>query len=107
MARGSEKILDRLFRALASGARRDILTLAARERCAVTQLAAVLKMRQPAVSKHVRVLVEAALLSKTRNGRFCWCRLRPSAFEPARKSIEKLCCAARRSPRSKATRGIG
>lgn len=106
MANGSANVLDRVFRALASAPRREILRLAARERCAVTQFAAQLKMSEPAVSKHVRVLVDAALLSKTREGRFRWCRLRRSAFEPARESIEKLCCTIERPSRRKATRAI-
>ena len=91
MASSREKALDRLFRALASAPRREILRLAARQKCAVMQFAAQLNMSQPAVSKHVRVLVDAALLSKTRDGRYRWCRLRRSAFEPARESIEELC----------------
>ena len=106
MARSSTKVLDRVFRALASAPRRQILRLAARERCAVTQFAAQLKMSEPAVSKHVRVLVDAALLSKSREGRFCWRRLERSAFVPVRKSIEKLCGTIERSPRRKAFRTI-
>ena len=38
------KILDRLFRALASGPRREILRLAGQERCAIMQFAAELKL---------------------------------------------------------------
>ena len=106
MAEGSANPVDRAFRALASSTRRQILRLAARDRCAVTQFAAQLKMSEPAVSKQVRVLVDAALLSKTREGRFCWCCLRRSAFAPARESIEKLCLPIARSPRRKAMRTI-
>ena len=91
MASGRAKTLDRLFRALASAPRREILRLAGRQRCAVTQFATQLNVSQSAVSKHVRVLLDAALLSKTRDGRYRWCRLRRSAFEPARESIEELC----------------
>ena len=90
MASGCAKALDRLFRALASAPRRESLRLAARQKCAVTQFAAQLTMSEPAVS-NLRVLVDAALLTKTRDGRYCWCRLRRSAFEPARESIEGLC----------------
>ena len=90
MPERSGKALDRLFRALASGPRREIMRLAAREKCAVTQIAAQLKMREPAASKHVRVLVNAALLSKTREGRYQWCRLNRDAFEPVCQSIEEL-----------------
>jgi len=81
--------LDRLFRALASEPRRKILRLAAGERSAVTQFVSRLKMSQPAVSKHVSVLVDAGL-SKTREGRHRWCRLNPYAFEPVCASIEDL-----------------
>jgi len=93
VASGRAKTLDRLFRALASAPRREILRLAGRQRCAVTQFATQLNVSQSAVSKHVRVLVDAALLSKTRDGRYRWCRLRRSAFEPACESIEELCKA--------------
>lgn len=91
MASGRAKALDRLFRALASAPRREIVRLAARQKCAVTQLATQLNMSQPSVSKHIRVLVDAALLTKTRDGRYRWCRLRRSALEPAHESIEELC----------------
>jgi DNA-binding transcriptional ArsR family regulator len=67
MSYRSAEALDRIFRALASQPRRMILRLAARQRCAVTQFAAQLKMSEPAISKHVRVLVDAELLSKTRD----------------------------------------
>ena len=102
MARGNGKVLDRLFRALASRARRNILRLTAREKCAVTRLAALLKMSEPAVSKHVRVLVDARLLFKSRQGRYRWCRARRSAFELALASIEELCGVSSRSPRRRA-----
>jgi DNA-binding transcriptional ArsR family regulator len=91
VASGCAKALDRLFRALASAPRREILRLAARQKCAVTQFATQLNMSQPVESKHVRVLVDAALITKTRDGRYRSCRLRRSAFEPARESIEELC----------------
>lgn len=106
MGKGGANVLDRVFRALASARRREILRLAARGRCAVTQFAAQLKMNQPAVSKHVRVLVDAALLSKNREGRFRWCQLRRSALKTALESIEKLCCATTRSQRRQATRRL-
>ena len=103
MASCRAKALDRLFRALASAPRREILRLAARQKRAVPQFAAQLNMSQPAVSKHVRVLVDAALLSKTRDGRYRWCRLRRSAFEAARESIEELCEAVPLISRRRAT----
>jgi hypothetical protein len=51
VASGCAKALDRLFRALASAPRREILRLAARQKCAVMQFAAQLNMSESAVSK--------------------------------------------------------
>ncbi|UJR84651.1 ArsR/SmtB family transcription factor [Sandaracinus amylolyticus] len=82
--------LDRVFHALASAPRREILRRAARERCTVGQLAAHFDMSLAAVAKHVKVLEEAALLRATREGRLHWCELDPAALEPARASIEEL-----------------
>ena len=82
--------LDRVFHALASAPRREILRRAARERCTVGQLAASFDMSLAAVSKHVKVLEEASLLRATREGRLHWCELDPAALEPARASIEEL-----------------
>ena len=106
MALGSAKALNRLFRALANETRREILRLAAREKCTATQFVTQLKMREPAVSTHVRVLVDGALLSKTREGRFCWCRLRRRALELAREWIEKLSRAIARPSRRKTKRAM-
>lgn len=100
----SAKGLDRVFRAQARARRREILLLAAREKCTVMQFVAQLKISEPAVSKHVRVLVDAALLSKTREGRFRPCHLTRSALDPARECIEKLRRTIARSPKRKAMR---
>ena len=82
--------LDRIFRALASEPRREILRRAAQQPCTVTQLAEHFDMTLAAVSKHIRVLEDANLLSPTHEGRVHWCRLNPQTLEPARSSIETL-----------------
>ncbi|PYL81334.1 MAG: hypothetical protein DMF21_05545 [Verrucomicrobia bacterium] len=58
---------------------------------------AQLNMSEPAVSKHVRVLVDAALVSKATKGATAGADARRSAFELARESVEELCGPARRS----------
>jgi len=82
--------LDRVFRALASEPRREILRRAAQQPCTVTQLAEHFDMTLAAVSKHIRVLEDANLLSPTHEGRLHWCRLNPQTLDPARSSIEAL-----------------
>ena len=100
MARGNGKVLDRLFRALASRARRNILRLAAREKCAVTQLAVLLKIEACARTCRCDVAL------KIREGRYRWCRARRSAFALALASIEELCGVPPRSPRRRAEQNI-
>jgi len=82
--------LDRVFRALASAPRREILRRAAHQRCTVTQLAEHFDMTLAAVSKHIRVLEQANLLCPTHEGRLHWCQLNPETLDPARSSIEEL-----------------
>jgi DNA-binding transcriptional ArsR family regulator len=90
MVESSTVPLDRIFRALGSAPRRDILRRAAVARRSVTELAEHFDMSLAAVSKHVRVLADAGLLSLTREGRVHWCRLEPAALETAQASLDEL-----------------
>lgn len=82
--------LDRVFRALASEPRREMLRRVAAGARSVTELAERFDMSLAAVSKHVRVLEEASLVTRAREGRWHWCRLNPRALEPARASIDEV-----------------
>ncbi len=75
--------LDRIFRALASEPRREILRRVAIERRTVTELAEHFDMSLAAVAKHVHVLVSAQLLDYVQEGRVHWCRMNPVALDPA------------------------
>jgi DNA-binding transcriptional ArsR family regulator len=61
--------LDSAFAALADGTRRAIVERLATGETRVTDLAAPFRMSLPAVSKHVRVLEEAGLVRRRRDGR--------------------------------------
>ena len=65
----SEESLNQLFRALADGTRRDILTRSLTETPSVSDLAARYEMSFAAVQKHVAVLERAGLIQKRPNGR--------------------------------------
>ena len=69
MVKCSTRLLDRTFGALADPTRRRILEhLAGGDRC-VTDLARPYRMSLPAVSKHLRVLENAGLVRRQRDGR--------------------------------------
>jgi DNA-binding transcriptional ArsR family regulator len=90
MVESRARALDRVFHALASEPRREILRWTAKRRCTVTELAAHFDMSLAAVSKHVGVLDEAKLLLRTREGRLLWRQLNPEALAPATATIEEL-----------------
>ncbi|ANN20034.1 transcriptional regulator [Amycolatopsis orientalis] len=67
--------LDATFAALADPTRRAILARLATGDATVTELAAPFAMSQPAVSKHLRVLERAGLISRGRDAQRRPCRL--------------------------------
>ncbi len=68
-ANESEESLNQLFRALADGTRRDILTRSLTETPSVSALAARYQMSFAAVQKHVAVLERSGLIKKRACGR--------------------------------------
>jgi len=56
--------LDEVFAALADPTRRAIVERLARGAASVTELAAPFAMSQPAISKHLKVLEKAGLISR-------------------------------------------
>ena len=71
----SENQLDAAFAALAHPARRAILARLARGAATVNTLAEPLDMSLPAVSKHIRVLENAGLITRGREAQFRPCTL--------------------------------
>ena len=64
---GGEAGLNATFAALADPTRRSILARLASGEVSVTELAAPFDMSQPAISKHLRVLERAGLVSRGRD----------------------------------------
>ena len=69
--------LDGVLAALANPARRRILDLLAEQERPVKDLAEVFTMSRPAVSQHLRILLDARLVSEHRAGRERHYRLEP------------------------------
>jgi DNA-binding transcriptional ArsR family regulator len=81
--------LNRTFAALADPTRRRILEhLAGGDRC-VTDLAQPYRMSLPAVSKHLRVLEKAGLVSRRRRGRVHSLKLEAKPMQQAQAWIEE------------------
>ena len=76
---GTAAHLNTTFAALADPTRRAILARLALGEATVNQLAEPHDMSQPAISKHLKVLELAGLISRDRDAQF-----RPSRLEPKR-----------------------
>ena len=81
--------LDATFAALADPTRRAILARLAEGEATVNELAAPFAMSLPAVSKHLKVLERAGLISRSRDGQFRPCRLEADRLLPATDWIEQ------------------
>ncbi|MFK7918487.1 MAG: ArsR/SmtB family transcription factor [Ilumatobacter sp.] len=75
----NDERLDETFAALANGTRRAILARLATGEASVNDLAAPFDLTLPAVSKHIKVLEHAGLITRSRRAQF-----RPCAINPAR-----------------------
>ncbi len=75
--------LDQVFRALADPTRRALLARLSRSECRVSDLAAPYDISLAAVSKHIRALERAGLVTRRIEGRTHHCRLNPTALSEA------------------------
>lgn len=81
--------VDAAFSALADPTRRAILARLSEAERTVGELARPLPMSLPAVSKHLRILEGAGLVTRRREGRTHHVRLVPSALAPAEEWIAR------------------
>ncbi len=83
-------VLDRTFAALSDPTRRAILTrLIASDGLTVGSVAEPFAMSLPAVIKHLDVLADAGLVTRTRAGRNVTCRVTPEPMSDALAWLER------------------
>lgn len=76
--------LNRVFAAVADPTRRALLAeLEGRDSVTISELAKPFDMSLPAVMKHLNVLSDAGLITKTKTGRIVTCRLTAAPMEQA------------------------
>ncbi len=81
--------LDKTFGALSDPTRRAIVERLADGEASVTELAAPFSMSLPAVSKHLKVLEKAGLISRGRKAQWRPCRLEPEPLKEASDWLEE------------------
>jgi DNA-binding transcriptional ArsR family regulator len=81
--------LTRVFSALADPVRRDIVARLSNGEATVNELAAPYKMSLQAVSKHLKVLENAGVITRGRDAQRRPCRLNPEALDGLAQWIER------------------
>ena len=80
--------MDAALRAIAEPHRREILRLVGDEELAAGEIASHFDLSRPAVSQHLRVLVDAGLLESRRDATRIIYRARPEGLDELRKYLE-------------------
>ncbi|MBX9604164.1 MAG: metalloregulator ArsR/SmtB family transcription factor [Bryobacteraceae bacterium] len=88
MQPGGYKTLDATFAALADPTRRAILARLASGDASVTELAGPFAISQPAISKHLKVLERAGLVTRDRDAQRRPARLRAQPLAEASRWLE-------------------
>ena len=81
--------LSSTFAALADPTRRAILARLASGKTSVTELAEPFEMTLPAVTKHLKVLERAGLITRGREAQWRPCRIEPRALKDADDWLER------------------
>ena len=81
--------LSATFAALADPTRRAILARLALGETSVSTLAAPFEISQPAISKHLKVLERAGLISRSRDAQMRPCKIQASALKVADDWLEE------------------
>lgn len=90
MVKFSDEVLDKTFAALAHPTRRAILTRLARgEVASVSELAEPFDVSLMAISKHLRVMEDAGLIRREKDGRVQRCSYDPQAIGTASDWMER------------------
>ena len=82
-------VLSNTFAALADPTRRSILTRLASGEASVTELAEPFDMSLPAVSKHLKVLERAGLITRGREAQWRPCRLEAAPLRDVDEWVER------------------
>ncbi len=89
--------VDKVFEALSSAVRRKILAYVSDTPLSAGDIADKFEMSQPAVSKHLKILENAELLDKSRDGQFIYYVMRKDTLSGTLAGYMQQVCPPSRS----------
>ena len=90
MVKFSEEQRSRVFQALSDATRREMLSRIAKEDLTVAEIGEPFDISAPAISKHLRVLENAELITRVKDGKMRRFKLNTSPLEEAKSVISEL-----------------
>ena len=88
--------MDKIFEALASTPRRKILAYLSEAELSAGDIASRFEMTKPSLSKHLRILENAGLISGEKRGQFVFYKLQPDNLTNTLTSFAQLVCPVSR-----------
>ncbi len=88
MVNASMLEMDKIFSALSDPTRRTILDQLRKGQASITQIAEPFDMSLPAISKHLKVLQKAGLITNIKEGRTHYLHLNPQPLKAALEWLE-------------------
>lgn len=82
------RVLDTALRAIAEPRRRQIMQVVLRDELPVGEIAAHFNVTRPAISQHLKVLVDAGLVTVRRQGTRRPYRARPEGLDDVRRFLD-------------------
>ena len=79
-----------VFQVLAEARRRDVLALVADRERTAGEIGEHFDVTRQAISQHLRILLEAGLISERRDGTRRWYRARPEGLEDVRSYLDAM-----------------
>ena len=84
--------MNKVFNALASDARRKILSYLSRDEMSAGEIAARFEMSKPAISKHLQILENAGLVKSEKRGQFVhYSLVRDSLVNTLNDFVQEVC----------------
>ena len=90
MVKYSEERQSRIFQALSDATRREILRRIASRDLTVSEIGEPFDISAPAISKHLRVLEKAELITRVKDGKMRRFKLNTEPLEQAKDAISEL-----------------
>jgi ArsR family transcriptional regulator len=88
--------MDKIFEALASTPRRKILAYLSEAELSAGDIASRFEMTKPSLSKHLRILENAGLISGEKRGQFVFYKLQPDNLTNTLTSFAQAVCPVSR-----------